>query len=54
MTEIKDQGPGNFVTGEFILGKEVQPRFSFCLSPGGGWGGFLRVSERLRSCSAAL
>lgn len=38
-TQIKDQGPGNFVACEFILGKKVQPRFSFCLSPelqGGG------------------
>lgn len=35
MTQIKDQGPGNFVTCEFILGKEVQPRCSFCLSPCG-------------------
>lgn len=36
MTEIKDQGPGNFVSCDFILGKEVQPHFSFCLPPDGG------------------
>lgn len=38
MTQIKDQGPENFVTCEFILGKEAQPSFSFCLSPGEGKG----------------
>lgn len=37
MMQSKDHGLGN-VACKFILGKEVRPHFSFCLSPGEGLG----------------
>lgn len=50
MTQSKDQGLGNFVTCEYVLGNEVRLPSLFCLLP---WKA-LEFLKRMQLCMAAL